>query len=68
MLRTDALSTLEAWASVAGPEAVVAVAPSHLIQGNPELKGELLAWLVRNKEKLATGDAKAYVPALLNCL
>ena len=68
MLRADALSTLEVWAAAAGLDAVVAVAPSFLIEGNPELKGELLGWLVRNKDTVANGDVKAYVPALLNCL
>lgn len=67
-MRQDALTALEKWSKEAGPEIVATVACPFLLQDNPELKGELLNWLIKNQATLQSIDVKPYVPALLNCL
>lgn len=68
LLRQDALATLDKWSAEIGAENVINYVPSALNQDNPELRTELLNWLLAHKESLSKSDLKPMAPGIISCL
>ena len=68
LLRQDALATIDKWAAEAGAESIISCAATPLMQDNPELRTELLNWLLAHKESLGKCELKFMAPCILSCL
>lgn len=68
LLRQDALVAIEKWAAETGAESIVNYAAEPLMLESPELRNELLNWLLAHKDTFAKCDMKPFAPSVLNCL
>jgi cytoskeleton-associated protein 5 len=68
LLRQDALNAINKWAEEAGFESVILYAAGPLATDNPELRSELLKWLIEQKHHFRSLDMKIYVQGTLACL
>ena len=68
LLRQDALAAIDKWSQEAGPESIINQTATPLTQENPELRTELLNWLLAHKENLPKCDLKPMVQGILGCL
>ena len=68
LLRQDALATIDKWAVETGAECIIMYVAGPLTQENPEMRTELLNWLLAHKETFARCDVKPMVPGIINCL
>ena len=68
LLRQDALATIDKWSAETGAESIISYAATPLMQDNPELRTELLNWLLAHKESFGKCDMKPMAPCILNCL
>lgn len=68
LLRQDAIAAIDKWAKEAGPEAIIQYSAATLQQENPELRSELINWLLAHKDNLRNCEMEPFLPALLMCL
>lgn len=68
LLRLDALAAINKWSEEAGIEQVILYSSEPLGIDNPELRSELLKWLLEHKESFKNIDMKNYVQPVLACL
>lgn len=68
LLRQDTLATIDKWAMETGAENVIMYVSAPLMQDNPEMRTELLNWLLAHKETFCKCDVKVMVPGIINCL
>ena len=68
LLRQDALATIDKWAAETGAECIIMYVAVPLTQDNPEMRTELLNWLLAHKDTFAKCDVKPMVPGIINCL
>lgn len=68
LLRQDALATIDKWAVETGAENIIMYVSMPLMQDNPEMRTELLNWLLAHKETFNKCDVKVMVPGIINCL
>lgn len=68
LLRQDALATIDKWSAETGPESIVNYSGGPLMQDNPELRTELLNWLLAHKEIFPKCDLKQLASGILGCL
>ena len=68
LLRQDAIAAIDKWAKEAGPEAIIQYSAATLQQENPELRSELINWLLAHKDNLKNCELEPFLPALLMCL
>lgn len=71
MVRQDAVAAMDKWAEHCGAELVITLGGPMVTQDNPELRTEMLTWIIKNKDsiKLCTPDAlKEMTKPLVECL
>ena len=68
LLRQDAIAAIDKWAKEAGPESIIQFSAATLQQENPELRSELINWLLAHKENLRNCELEPFIPSLLMCL
>jgi cytoskeleton-associated protein 5 len=68
LLRQDAMTAINKWAEEAGTDIIIVHASAPLCIENPELRSELLGWLLEHKDKFKENDMKPYVQGTLACL
>lgn len=68
LLRQDAMIAVNKWSEEAGPDIIINLTVGPLLTDNPELRSELLKWLIDHKESFKLIDAKIFVPSVLACL
>ena len=68
LLRQEAKSTLQKWGENCGAESIISLAGPLLSQDNPELRLDLLSWILSNKESIRNADIKSLIPGVLGCL
>ena len=72
LLRADAMTTINKWAEEAGVDIIIIHSSSQLCIDNPELRGELLTWLLDHKDKFKEPEmknvVKEYIQGTLACL
>jgi hypothetical protein len=44
------------------------LSPTYLIQDNPELRNELLTWVLAHKPKIDKADPKVMFQSIISCL
>jgi hypothetical protein len=60
---------MDKWAEHAGPEVVIAIGGPLVITENPELRSEMLKWIIKNKESIKkVVEIKDLVKPLVSCL
>ena len=62
------MSAINKWAEEAGVDVIIIHSSAPLCIDNPELRGELLTWLLDHKEKFKEVDMKPYIQGTLACL
>ena len=68
LLRQDAMSALNKWAEEAGIDTIIMHSSAPLHIENPELRTELLGWLLEHKEAFRNNDMRPYIQGTLACL
>jgi cytoskeleton-associated protein 5 len=68
LVRQEALAAVDKWAQEGGAEVIIGNCYSFLQQDSPELRTELLQWLLNHKADLATTDLSPFFPGVLACL
>lgn len=68
LLRVDALAAINKWGEEAGLDQVIIYSAGPLTTDNPELRNELLKWLLDHKTAFKEVDMKNYIQASLACL
>ncbi|CAG9332562.1 unnamed protein product [Blepharisma stoltei] len=68
LLRQEALASIDKWAQEVGPEDIINHSATPLTLDNPELRTELLNWLLAHKENLPKCDLKLLIPGIISCL
>lgn len=68
LVRQEALAAVDKWAQEGGTEVIISNSYSFLQQDNPELRAELLQWLLNHKADLGNSDLQPYLPGVLACL
>lgn len=71
LVRADVVIAMDKWAEHCGPELVISLGTPLLTLENPELRSEMLTWIIKNKEsiKLCGPDAlKEMTKPLVECL
>lgn len=67
-LRQDTVIAIGEWGEAVGAENIICYCGEYLSVENPELRTELLNWLLRHKEELHKTDVKTLIPGILSCL
>lgn len=71
LVRGDAVTAMDKWAKECGAELIITIGGPMVSQDNPELRTEMLNWIIKNKDsiKLMTPDAqKDLCKPLVECL
>ena len=68
LLRQDAMLTLNKWADEAGADIVIIYSAGPINTDNPELRSELLRWLLDHKALFKVVDMKPHIQGVLACL
>jgi cytoskeleton-associated protein 5 len=68
LVRQEALAAIDKWAHEAGAEYVISYSCEILKQENPELRSELINWLLAHKDSLPKVDLNPMIPSLISCL
>lgn len=68
LLRADAVTAVNKWAEEAGTEVIISFMATPLAVENPELRTELLTWLIDHKDKFKDVDMKVFIQPTLSCL
>lgn len=68
LLRADAVTAVNKWAEEAGTEIIINFMAVPLAVENPELRTELLTWLIEHKDKFKEVDMKVFIQPTLSCL
>ena len=67
-IRTETLSTMNKIADSAGAEMIINNVSTLLEKDNPEMRAELLNWILKRKEALGKSDSGSLVTGLVACL
>jgi|LauGreDrversion4_2_1035121.scaffolds.fasta_scaffold3349966_1 hypothetical protein len=59
LVRGDAVTAMDKWAKECGAELIISIGGPMVAQDNPELRTEMLGWIIKNNEsiKLMAPDA-----------
>ncbi len=71
LVRADVVTAMEKWAEHCGADLVITIGGPMVSQENPELRTEMLGWVIKNKESLkqCTPDVhKELVKPFVECL
>ncbi len=71
LVRGDAVTAMDKWAKECGAELIISIGGPMVAQDNPELRTEMLGWIIKNNEsiKLMAPDAqKELCKPLVDCL
>jgi cytoskeleton-associated protein 5 len=68
LLRADAVFALNKWAEEAGCDVVFSFLPVPLMVENPEMRNEILSWMLERKEKIKEIEVRNFVQPTLACL
>lgn len=68
LLRQDAMISINRWAEEAGADIVIVYSAGPLNTDNPELRSELLRWLLDHKGYFKDLDMKSFITGTLACL
>lgn len=52
LVRADVVTAMDKWAEHCGAELVIAIGCPLVILDNPELRTEMLQWIIKNKEAI----------------
>lgn len=64
-MRGDVVVAMDKWAEHAGPEVIINIGGPLVSQENPELRTEMLKWIIKNKESLKTSEVRDLVKPLV---
>lgn len=67
-IRTDTLASMDKFAETVGPETVINTAAPFLSQESPEMRLELLNWILKYSDSLNKVDLKPFSNVILSCL
>ena len=68
-IRADTLTSMDKFAEVLNPETLINIgAATFLANESPEMRGELINWILKNQDCLPKCDIKGFSAVLLNCL
>lgn len=67
-LRQEAQLSLEKWGVNAGADSIISMSGPLLSQDSPEMRTDLLSWILSNRESIKTADIKSLIPGILSCL
>lgn len=67
-LRQEVKLSLDKWAFNAGAENIISLVGPQLCQDNPELRLDILSWVLANKDCIPKSDIKALLPGVIACL
>lgn len=68
-IRSDTLASMDRFAEVLGPETIINIgAATYLANESPEMRNELLNWILKYQDCLNKCDLKGLAGVLLNCL
>jgi cytoskeleton-associated protein 5 len=71
LVRADVVTAMDKWAEQCGAELIISQGGPMVTQDNPELRTEMLTWILKNKDaiKLCQADAlKEMTKPLVDCL
>lgn len=68
LLRQDALASIDRWAQETGPETIVNYSGPPLALDNPDLRSELINWLLAHKHAFSKSDLRQLAPGILASL
>jgi cytoskeleton-associated protein 5 len=71
LVRADVVAAMDRWASECGAELIITIGGPTVSLDNPELRSEMLQWIIKNKDsiKLCTPEAlKDLCKPLVECL
>lgn len=71
LVRADTITAMDKWAKECGAELIITIGGPMVSQDNPELRTEMLGWIIKNKDsiKLVAPDAlKESCKPLVECL
>lgn len=71
LVRADVVTAMDKWAEHCGAELIISMGGPMISQDNPELRTEMLQWIIKNKDsiKLCGADAlKEITKPLVECL
>jgi|LauGreDrversion4_2_1035121.scaffolds.fasta_scaffold15522_8 HEAT repeat protein len=71
LVRADVVTAMDKWAEHCGAELIISIGGPMVSQENPELRTEMLGWILKNKDsiKLCPADAlKEIIKPLVECL
>jgi hypothetical protein len=71
LVRADVITAMDKWAEQCGAELVISLGGPTVSLENPELRTEMLGWIIKNKEaiKLCPAEAlKEMTKPLVECL
>lgn len=67
-IRSETVVAMDRIAEAAGPELVLNNVAPLLEKDNPDMRSELLGWIMKNKEHLAKSEPMALVPSLVSSM
>ena len=69
LVRADVVTTMDKWAEHTGAETVIGIGGALVIQDNPEMRSEMLKWVLKNKDAIKlVVEIKELVKPFLMCL
>ena len=71
LVRADVVAAMDRWATECGAELIITIGGPTVSLDNPELRSEMLQWIIKNKDsiKLCTPEAlKDLCKPLVECL
>lgn len=71
LVRADVVTAMDKWAEHCGPELIISIGGPMVTQDNPELRTEMLQWIIKNKDSIKNCAAEALkemTKPLVECL
>lgn len=71
LVRADTITAMDKWAKECGAELIISIGLPMVLQDNPELRTEMLGWVIKNKDSIKCVSIEAMKECckpLIECL